>query len=246
MSITLQRAFEMITGLYGPRNQIHLQRHDALLLLSNRRRELGKLIRKSETDKSTLSATLASMFARLWSYAETFGTLPIVEELAQKYPESGCAYCGHKPCRCRLGIRPEIISRPYPHTQLNWSIRQWTEHLDSVYGTNNRERGIAMAFIRLSEELDEASDVSAFDTRDRRMRIDNFKKKIAREFADAFAWIMSIAATLNVDLDAAIVERYSGECLRCKERPCQCASSFSTTERANPIGQNRSADTITG
>jgi NTP pyrophosphatase (non-canonical NTP hydrolase) len=82
-----------------------------------------------------------------------------------------------------------------------------------TYGKKDRERGAAGTFMYLIEEVGELATA---------IREEGQQEK-ASEFADVFAWTLSLAALEGIDLEQAFLEKYS-ICNGCGKSPCECAT----------------------
>lgn len=232
LNVCIMSIFE----LYGHRNAMYLRGDIRAMYLDDRVRSFFKKIRKEETDKNVLAHILASMFSRTLAYADSFVDIPLVRALCEKYPSSGCAYCGGKPCICDPNRKGTIVLAYADRYQMEWDVNRWVDHMHEVYGANNRNAGIYFAICRLNEEIDEAKAAHYLDEiSNPNITLPMRRMNIAREFADVLAWIFSIAAMLDLNLGSAIQERYGGSCSRCTKRPCECGSPFELAQRANPV-----------
>jgi NTP pyrophosphatase (non-canonical NTP hydrolase) len=83
--------------------------------------------------------------------------------------------------------------------------------LRATYGARDASRGVDATFRWLTEEVGELA--RAIRTGDR----DNLEL----EFGDVAAWLASLAALLDVDLDVAVA-RYAQGCPKCQRQPCEC------------------------
>lgn len=81
-----------------------------------------------------------------------------------------------------------------------------------IYGERDRRRGVQRTAIHLGEEVGELFRSL------RTMNNDNLKE----EFADVFAWLLSLADLLNLDLESAFIDRYGKGCPKCGSIPCRC------------------------
>jgi NTP pyrophosphatase (non-canonical NTP hydrolase) len=232
--MSLQDSIHMMSGLYGPRNRFFLRGDTPALFLNTRIRDLWKAIRNGETDKDVLAQKLASVICRTVVVMDAFRGPPVAEALCEKFPLSGCAYCGKVPCVCEMKRTEGITLADVSEMQMAWSISDWIQHLGRLYGEKNKEAGIQFAMLRLMEEVFEAQDAFYYETMsDADMLLDARIQGLNREFADIFAWIFAIAHLLDLPLEEAVMKRYSGVCQWCKKRPCQCGSPIFHNRRAN-------------
>jgi len=92
-------------------------------------------------------------------------------------------------------------------------LTQLQRQMEALYGDRDAARGVDATFRWLTEEVGEVA--RALRTGDR----DNLE----HEFADALAWLASLANLVEVDLTAAM-ERYREGCPKCGAIPCVCAA----------------------
>ncbi|MDF1540317.1 MAG: MazG nucleotide pyrophosphohydrolase domain-containing protein [Candidatus Thorarchaeota archaeon] len=83
-----------------------------------------------------------------------------------------------------------------------------------IYLERDRERGIERTLLRTFQELAELSDAISKERP---------SKDIEDEVADVFAWVISIANLLNIDLGEVLLSKYNNSCSRCKRSPCECS-----------------------
>lgn len=223
--MTFQERLANLWELFGLRNAMYHRGDslDKLLLVGIT--HFGRLLRKGEKNPAMLGKALASLFSRASTWANTFKELPIVEALCEKYPIGKCAYCGQTQCTCPLDNRPAITHATIvAEEQRAWSVNEWMRHLDKVYGDTNRQRGLQLAYLRLFEEIGEIGLVQLLDVHNSELSLDDVRRNMAREFADVFAWILSISAMIEIDLDKVLDEQYPHLHRRCGQRPCTCGS----------------------
>lgn len=90
-------------------------------------------------------------------------------------------------------------------------IREFQHLIDRMYSQRDRQRGPAKTFLWFAEEVGELASAIA--------RKDN--RNTAQEFADVFAWLVTLANVEGVDLEAA-VSKYADGCPGCGEMVCRC------------------------
>ncbi|MFX0162375.1 MAG: MazG nucleotide pyrophosphohydrolase domain-containing protein [Candidatus Hodarchaeota archaeon] len=81
-----------------------------------------------------------------------------------------------------------------------------------IYGARDRSRGPERTMLWLVEEIGELAEA----VRERN------KTKLSEEFADAFAWLASLANVVNIDLETVALSKYGSGCPVCKSIPCKC------------------------
>ncbi len=95
-------------------------------------------------------------------------------------------------------------------------IREAQEMMRQIYYERDRERGVERTTLRMFQELAELSEAIMEHAA---------PTKIEAEFADALAWLCSLANLLNVDLSTALLLKYQNTCSRCKSSPCVCTDT---------------------
>jgi NTP pyrophosphatase (non-canonical NTP hydrolase) len=91
-------------------------------------------------------------------------------------------------------------------------IREFQRLMSEIYGENDRVRGTEKTYLWFFEEVGELSEALRLEDRE----------QIAREMADVFAWMVSIANVLEIDVEEACLSKYPLMCPRCGGNPCQC------------------------
>ncbi len=232
--MNLGQQIKVLFDLYGRRNAIHFRGETRFLALHDSVRMLNKLLRKGETDKEVLGKMLAAVFAWTCAIADSFIDLELVRELCNKYPHFGCAYCRQKKCMCSEDRQFQYKEYQSLHPQREWTISEWCAHLDEVYGANNRARGLGQCLLRLYEEISEAEITVLTHVHHADKSVDDLRKYTAREFADVFAWIFSLAALLEVDLQLSVENAYNAGCRRCERRVwCNCPNPAMISARVS-------------
>jgi NTP pyrophosphatase (non-canonical NTP hydrolase) len=93
-------------------------------------------------------------------------------------------------------------------------ISDFQEKIRYLYLENDRRRGIKSTFIWLVEEVGELATLVNNDP----LEI----SKISEELSDIFAWTLSIANLLNIEMESALILKYPDKCVKCGKAPCQC------------------------
>ena len=92
------------------------------------------------------------------------------------------------------------------------TIRKFQELIDRMYSDKDRKRGSAATFLWLLEEIGELAGAIRAGT----------TEQMADEFADVFAWLVTLANVEGVDLEAAAVAKYGSGCPGCGKMVCTC------------------------
>ncbi len=93
-------------------------------------------------------------------------------------------------------------------------IRDFQKLIDKMYSDRDRKRGSAGTFLWLMEEMGELASELAKKQKD--------KSQLASEFADVFAWLITLANVEGIDLESACMEKYGKGCPGCGEMICKC------------------------
>jgi NTP pyrophosphatase (non-canonical NTP hydrolase) len=81
-----------------------------------------------------------------------------------------------------------------------------------LYFHRDSERGTAGTYEWLTDEVRELGE--ALNVKD--------KKGLEGEFADALAWLASLANITSIDLEKATLRKYDNKCPKCGRSPCKC------------------------
>lgn len=206
--------------LYGRRNRIFLpglrERIDFLNLAIG---DLQEAIRK-EYGPKIIAVALVRIVARIFCIAEHFRTLPLVEMMTRKYPAGRCVYCQSSLCKCPER-RPDASLELISETQTNWSLKQWQEHFDILYGERNKKKGIENLLNRLFKEIAELLALQMMIP-NTTAGLDEIEEEFTLELADALAWTIAISNFFEIDLEKAVLKRYGESCWHCHHIPCIC------------------------
>ncbi len=92
------------------------------------------------------------------------------------------------------------------------NIEDFQALIDKMYSDKDRERGTAATFLWLSEEIGELAAALREGT----------KKEIGAEFADVFAWLVTLANIEGISLTDALHAKYGSGCPGCENMVCTC------------------------
>ena len=95
-------------------------------------------------------------------------------------------------------------------------IRAFQELIDRMYSDKDRARGAAKTFLWFAEEVGELASAIAGKTD---------RANLEEEFADVFAWLVTLANVEGVDLEKAIT-KFTGGCPGCGEIECKCTAKM--------------------
>jgi len=93
-------------------------------------------------------------------------------------------------------------------------IKEFQNMMRRIYFHRDSERGAAGTYNWLVEEVGELGEA---------LHSGN-EKTLQDEFADVLAWLASLANVINVDLEAAALQKYADRCPKCLKTPCDCPS----------------------
>lgn len=92
------------------------------------------------------------------------------------------------------------------------SLEDFQELIRAMYFEKDQARGIDGTFMWLMEEVGELAAALREGTR----------AEQAAEFADVLAWLTTIANVAQIDLAAAIRQKYGAGCPGCGQLVCTC------------------------
>lgn len=96
------------------------------------------------------------------------------------------------------------------------TVREFQARIEAIYGARDRARGLATTFMWFAEEVGELSRALRRSDRD-----EQAAQQLRDEFADVFAWLVTLASIADVDL-ADTTNKYLRGCPRCSKTPCAC------------------------
>ena len=92
------------------------------------------------------------------------------------------------------------------------SLADFQQKIKAMYYEKDVARGVDGTFMWLMEEVGELAAALRSDDR----------QNLAEEFADVLAWLATIANVAQIDLTAAIIEKYGSGCPGCARLVCIC------------------------
>lgn len=110
------------------------------------------------------------------------------------------------------------------------SFAQFQTLIRTMYYEKDLARGVPGTFMWFMEEVGELSTaLRECDSIDlQRMPAEEIKRKrqnLAEEFADVLAWLATMANVVDVDLNAAVRQKYGSGCPGCQQFLCVCPDS---------------------
>lgn len=90
-------------------------------------------------------------------------------------------------------------------------IREFQKKIRETYGEKDARRGLWPTFGWLVEEIGELAKALRNSNRD----------ELNGEFADAAAWLFTVANLAGIDMEEA-VRKYMAGCPKCGKTPCEC------------------------
>ncbi len=90
-------------------------------------------------------------------------------------------------------------------------IGEFQDLIERTYSHRDTPRGIPKNYLRLVEEVGELAEAFFYERTD----------ELPGEFADVFAWLVSLASISGVRLEDAIA-KYKEGCPGCHAIPCAC------------------------
>ena len=95
-------------------------------------------------------------------------------------------------------------------------IREFQQVIDRMYSARDRQRGAAKTFLWFTEEVGELA---------RAIAKGNDPANLREEFADVFAWLVTLANVEGVDLQDA-VRKFTEGCPGCGQMVCVCQAKM--------------------
>ncbi|HUS59038.1 MAG TPA: MazG nucleotide pyrophosphohydrolase domain-containing protein [Planctomycetota bacterium] len=92
------------------------------------------------------------------------------------------------------------------------TISEFQKSIEKIYLERDSARGLGGTFMWFVEEVGELATALR----------QNDREQLEGEFADVFAWLVSLASIAGVDMTKA-VEKYGQGCPRCHAAPCHCS-----------------------
>jgi NTP pyrophosphatase (non-canonical NTP hydrolase) len=103
-------------------------------------------------------------------------------------------------------------------------VSRFQRLIEDIYGAKDSSRGTAGTFMWFAEEVGELS---------RALRRGD-RTELEGEFADVFAWLVTLASMHGVELEKVARRKYVDGCPRCAATPCACAEPRAVHADAEP------------
>jgi len=91
-------------------------------------------------------------------------------------------------------------------------IHEFQDLMARTYLKKDQERGTPATYMWFMEEVGELATALREGTQEEQRG----------EFADVYAWLMTLANLAGVDMEAALKKKYGGGCCGCNTIPCSC------------------------
>jgi NTP pyrophosphatase (non-canonical NTP hydrolase) len=97
-------------------------------------------------------------------------------------------------------------------------VGEFQRLIERLYFERDSRRGLAGTHMWFCEEVGELTRAL------RRSKPDDPKSRaeLEGEFADVFAWLVTLASIAKVDLETVAARKYAHGCPRCHATPCAC------------------------
>lgn len=89
-------------------------------------------------------------------------------------------------------------------------ISEFQQMIRELYIEKDEKRGVERTFLWFTEEVGELAEAIRTG------------KNAGEEFADVFAWLVSLANLCGIDLEKEVGKKYPGFCVKCGSKPCRC------------------------
>lgn len=90
-------------------------------------------------------------------------------------------------------------------------ISEFQREIERLYFSRDDERGLGGTFMWFMEEVGELATALREGDRD----------ELLGEFADVFAWLVTLASLKGIEMEDAI-KKYENGCPGCGKGPCEC------------------------
>jgi NTP pyrophosphatase (non-canonical NTP hydrolase) len=96
-------------------------------------------------------------------------------------------------------------------------ISEFQTLIEKLYYSKDKKRGIEGTFMWFAEEVGELSRAI------RKIKLKDKKsiEHLEEEFADCFAWLVTLASLNNIKMEK-VIEKYKKGCPKCHKIPCIC------------------------
>ena len=92
------------------------------------------------------------------------------------------------------------------------TIDSFQKRIEDIYLARDKARGVGGTFMWFTEEVGELASAIRSAS----------KEEQEEEFADVFAWLVSLASIQGIRMEDAI-RKYGNGCPYCHETPCSCS-----------------------
>jgi len=92
------------------------------------------------------------------------------------------------------------------------TVQEFQQQIEQIYFAKDKGRGWKETFIWFVEEVGELG---------RALRSEG-RAEVEAEFADVFAWLVTLASIFEVDLETVARAKYGAGCPKCSATPCVC------------------------
>ncbi len=93
------------------------------------------------------------------------------------------------------------------------TIQDFQKQIEAIYYARDALRGVPLTFTWFVEEVGELAKEIRKQPQD--------IERLRAEFADVFAWLVTLASLLDIDLENA-AQIYAAGCPKCCATPCNC------------------------
>ena len=101
------------------------------------------------------------------------------------------------------------------------TVHEFQQLIEQIYYEKDSGRGWQETFIWFVEEVGELG---------RALRSEG-RAEIEAEFADVFAWLVTLASIFQVDMEQVALAKYGAGCPKCAHIPCVCGERAKRSEQ---------------
>ena len=92
------------------------------------------------------------------------------------------------------------------------TVDEFQKRIEGIYLSRDKARGVGGTFMWFTEEVGELASAIRSGSREEQ----------EEEFADVFAWLVSLASIHGIRMEDAI-RKYGNGCPYCRNMPCSCS-----------------------
>lgn len=101
------------------------------------------------------------------------------------------------------------------------TIDEFQKLIEQLYYTKDNQRGVEGTFMWFTEEVGELARAIRKAKSGKRTAV----SELEEEFADCFAWLVTLASLCDIQMDK-VIQKYIHGCPKCNKKPCECKETI--------------------